>query len=226
MAETAAVFGISGSTLPSLSLRRTTISRSQTPSITRSFHADLPSFPYLTLSNSHSQLSVVSPDSKTTSFDLSAPDLDTTGGGGDIKGNGDDFSGGGGEGGGDDSSKGEEGSDGGEKKEMGLSMSQKLTLGYAILVGVGGVMGYLKTGSQKSLLAGGLSSALLFYVFSELPGRPVLASSVGLGISATLLAVMGSRFKKSGKVFPAGVVSLVSLTMTGGYLHGIMRSLH
>ncbi|GAU16767.1 hypothetical protein TSUD_200100 [Trifolium subterraneum] len=126
MAETAVVFS---STLPSLSLRRTTISRSQTPTITRSFHADLPSFPYLTLSNSHSQLSVVSSDSKTTSFDLSAPDLDTTGGGGDIKGNGDDFGSGGnggeggGGGGGDDSSKGEEGSEG-DKKEMALSMSQ------------------------------------------------------------------------------------------------------
>lgn len=46
------------------------------------------------------------------------------------------------------------------------------------------------------------------------------------GISAALLGVMGSRFKKSGKIFPAGVVSLVSLIMTGGYLHGIMRSLH
>lgn len=45
----------------------------------------------------------------------------------------------------------------------------------------GGVMGYLKSGSQKSLLAGGLSSALLYYVYTELPGRPVLASSVGLG---------------------------------------------
>jgi hypothetical protein len=137
MAKTAVVFGVSNSTLPSLSLRRVTVYRSNTPTITRSFHADLPSFPYLTLSNSHSQLSVVSSDSKTTSFDLSAPDLDTTGGGGDIKGNGDDFGGGGngGEGGGgDDSSKGEEGSNG-DKKEMALSMSQKLTLGYAILVG-------------------------------------------------------------------------------------------
>lgn len=47
-----------------------------------------------------------------------------------------------------------------------------------------------------------------------------------VGISAALLGVMGSRFKKSGKVFPAGVVSLVSLIMTGGYLHGIMRSAH
>ncbi|KAK7841708.1 protein fatty acid export 2 [Quercus suber] len=80
--------------------------------------------------------------------------------------------------------------------------------------------------SQKSLLAGGISASLLYYVYSQLPVRPVLASSVGLGISAALLGVMGARFKKSGKIFPAGVVSLVSLIMTGGYLHGIMRSLH
>ncbi|TQD93316.1 hypothetical protein C1H46_021074, partial [Malus baccata] len=91
---------------------------------------------------------------------------------------------------------------------------------------VGGLMGFLKSGSQKSLLAGGISAALLFYVSTELPVRPVFASSIGLGLSAALLAVMGSRFKKSGKVFPAGVVSLVSLVMTGGYLHGILRSAH
>jgi hypothetical protein len=138
MAETAAVFGVSSSTLPSLSLRPTT--RSHTPTtISRSFLASPASFPYLSLSNSHSQLAVVSSDSKTSQFDLSAPDLDITGGGGDIKGNGDDFGGGGGGGGeggggGDDSNKGEEGSDG-DKRKMALSMSQKLTLGYAILVG-------------------------------------------------------------------------------------------
>lgn len=55
---------------------------------------------------------------------------------------------------------------------------------------------------------------------------PFLLLSTQKGLSAALLGVMGSRFKKSGKVFPAGVVSLVSLVMTGGYLHGIMRSLH
>lgn len=48
---------------------------------------------------------------------------------------------------------------------------------------VGGVMGYLKSGSQKSLLAGGLSAALLYFVYTELPARPVFASSVGLGKS-------------------------------------------
>ncbi|KAK4756622.1 hypothetical protein SAY87_006749 [Trapa incisa] len=132
--------------------------------------------------------------------------------------------GGGGSGGGSSGSEGEGEEE--KNKKMGMSMSQKLTLGYAALVGVGGVMGYMKSGSQKSLAAGGISAATLYYVYTQLPSNPVLASSVGLGISAALLIVMGSRFKKSGKLFPAGVVSLVSLIMTGGYFHGILRSFH
>lgn len=132
-----AVLGLSTSTLPSFYLRSTTIHRSNPSTIPRSFLAHPPSFPTFTLSNPHSQIAVVSSDSKATSFDLSAPDLDNSGGGGSIKGNGDDFGGGGGGGeggGGDDSNKGEEGSNG-DKRKMALSISQKLTLGYAILVG-------------------------------------------------------------------------------------------
>ncbi|GKV03723.1 hypothetical protein SLEP1_g15978 [Rubroshorea leprosula] len=158
-------------------------------------------------------------------------EADTGGSGGDKF---DDNSGAGGGGGGGDNSggggRGDEGEgeafDDGNRKKMEMSMSQKFTLGYAALLGLGGFMGYMKSGSQKSLLAGGLSASLLCYVYTELPARPVLASSLGLGVSSALLVVMGSRFKRSGKVFPAGVVSLVSLAMTGGYLHGIMRSLH
>ncbi|KAB1226659.1 hypothetical protein CJ030_MR1G008492 [Morella rubra] len=164
--------------------------------------------------------------------------LDTATGGGD----GDGFSnkGGSGGGGGGDSNNNdnEGGSEENSKKMAGMSMSQKLTLVYAALVGVGGAMGYLKSGSQKSLLAGGLSASLLYYVYTVLPTRPVLASSLGLdqifwimlslvhSLSTALLGVMGSRFKKSGKIFPAGVVSLVSFIMAGGYLHGVLRSLH
>ncbi|XP_064998311.1 protein FATTY ACID EXPORT 7-like [Musa acuminata AAA Group] len=107
---------------------------------------------------------------------------------------------------------------------MDKSTSQLLTLGYAALLGAGGVMGFVKSCSQKSLVAGGVSAALLCHVYTQLPERPLYASSLGLGTSVTLLAVMGSRYKKSGKVFPAGVVSLVSLIMAGGYLHGILRS--
>nr|ABR17562.1 unknown [Picea sitchensis] len=140
------------------------------------------------------------------------------GGGGNNLGGG----GGGGEGGGGGGEEEEKE----KKRRMALSMSQKLTLGYAALVGVGGLMGYIKSGSNKSLVSGGLSALLLYYVHTQLPVRPAFASAVGLGVSALLLLVMGSRFKNSGKIFPAGVVSLVSLIMTGGYLHGIFRSSH
>ncbi|KAF2304243.1 hypothetical protein GH714_028831 [Hevea brasiliensis] len=118
------------------------------------------------------------------------------------------------------------GGSGGEKKKMALSMSQKLSLGYAALVGMGGLMGYLKSGSQKSLLAGGLSASILYYVHTQLPTNPVYASSIGLGVSSILMGVMGSRFLRSKKIFPAGVVSLVSLVMAGGYIHGVLRSMH
>ncbi|XP_043722994.1 protein FATTY ACID EXPORT 2, chloroplastic-like [Telopea speciosissima] len=157
--------------------------------------------------------------------------LDTSGGDG-FGGSG---GGGGGDGGDDENRGGNEGNNNeGEgdsnrnenNKTMAMSMSQKLTLVYAALVGVGGVIGYLRRGSQKSLAAGGLAVLLLYYVYTELPVRPAFASSLGLGLSAVLLGVMGSRFKKSGKIFPAGVVSLLSLIMAGGYLHGFLRSMH
>ncbi|RLM65690.1 uncharacterized protein C2845_PM16G22360 [Panicum miliaceum] len=148
------------------------------------------------------------------------------GGGGSEGGDGAGGSGGGGDS--DPRERGPEGEGEGEEEKMGqgLSMSQKLTLAYAALVGAGGVMGYMKSGSQKSLAAGGISALVLYFVHTQLPVRPVFASSIGLGISAALLSVMGSRFKKSGKIFPAGVVSLVSLVMVGGYFHGILRSSH
>ncbi|KAL9442059.1 hypothetical protein AB3S75_020546 [Citrus x aurantiifolia] len=175
---------------------------------------------YPTLAVSSKRIStlagVVSSDS--TSSAVIADTVDSTKGGTEIE---PDI---GGEGEGE--GEGESSDESGKKNKMGMSMSQKLTLGYAALVGVGGLMGYLKSGSQKSLLAGGVSASLLYYVYTQLPTKPVLASSIGLGLSAALLGVMGSRFMKSGKVFPAGVVSLISLVMTGGYLHGIMRSLH
>lgn len=148
------------------------------------------------------------------------------GGGGGGWGGGDGNSGGGGGGGGDREEDSEGGDQEKEKKTSGMSMSQKLTLGYAALVGVGGVMGYIKSGSQKSAAAGGIAALVLYFVYTQLPVRPAFASSLGLGISAALLGVMGSRFKKSGKVFPAGVVSIVSFVMLGGYFHGILRSLH
>jgi uncharacterized membrane protein (UPF0136 family) len=148
------------------------------------------------------------------------PELDSNDGSGGNRG--DDNDGHGGDGGGDDG----DGDEAKKKKPSGMSMSQKLTLAYAILVGVGGIMGFAKSGSSKSLMAGGGSASILYYVYLNLPSNPVMASGIGLGISGLLLFIMGSRFLESGKVFPAGVVSLYSLVMAGGYIHGIFRSAH
>ncbi|KAE9453983.1 hypothetical protein C3L33_14146, partial [Rhododendron williamsianum] len=175
--------------------------------------------------------------------EYSKPDIEIepdTGGGGGVGGG---AGGEGGGGGGGDSKDSNESSEGGSeesdnsKKMGGMSIITVLSLEVVwnwsmfwlaayLTKTMGGVMGYLKSGSMKSLAAGGLSALLLLFIYSELPTRPAFASSLGFGISAALLVVMGSRFKKSGKIFPAGVVSFVSLVMSGGYLHGILRSLH
>ncbi|PWZ43434.1 Protein FATTY ACID EXPORT 2, chloroplastic [Zea mays] len=95
-----------------------------------------------------------------------------------------------------------------------LSMSQKLSLAYAALVGAGGVMGYMKSGSQKSLGAVGTSAMVLYFVYIQLPVRPVFASSIGLGISGRASVGDGvalQEVREDVPRLPAGVVSLVSL---------------
>ena len=46
---------------------------------------------------------------------------------------------------------------------------------------VGGIMGFAKTGSSKSLMAGGGSALILYYVFLNLPTKPIMSSIIGLG---------------------------------------------
>lgn len=53
-------------------------------------------------------------------------------------------------------------------------------------------MGFVKSGSQKSLAAGGLSSLLLVYVYNELPVRPIYAASLGLGMYISLFSWLKS----------------------------------
>ncbi|KAH7655294.1 TMEM14 family protein [Dioscorea alata] len=127
------------------------------------------------------------PPTDLTGEEIELKDINVSGGGGDDGGSGN--GGGGGRGKDESEGNGEGGSEDRDEKKMGggMSMSQKLTLGYAALVGVGGIMGYIKSGSQKSLAAGGLSALLLYYVHTQLPIRPAFASALGLGYDSYVL---------------------------------------
>jgi len=107
-----------------------------------------------------------------------------------------------------------------------LSPSQILTAVYAAILIGGGLAGFASKGSVKSLLSSLLASAVLLRVFLLLPVDPRAGSILGVGVSALLLLVMSVRFSKSQKFMPAGLVALLSLIMTGGYIHGIQKSLH
>ncbi|GAQ89493.1 hypothetical protein KFL_005290080 [Klebsormidium nitens] len=106
-------------------------------------------------------------------------------------------------------------------------MSQTLTILYAALVAIGGVVAYMKKGSKDSLIAASVSSILLVSAAALIGSNHVLYGSIlGLAVSGALLYVMGSRFLKSRKVMPAGLVSAISLIMSFGYFHGIQKAFH
>ncbi|GAA5823770.1 hypothetical protein JCM10212_000879 [Sporobolomyces blumeae] len=74
----------------------------------------------------------------------------------------------------------------------------------AALISLGGVIGFVKRSSIASLVAGGGSGALLAYGVNA--RNPKLVT----GVATMLLFVMGSRFVKSGKFMPAGLVTVLS----------------
>lgn len=74
----------------------------------------------------------------------------------------------------------------------------------AALVGLGGVMGYVKAGSVPSLMAGLLSGGALAYGAQRIASNPA-DTKVMFGVNVILAASMGYRFFRSGRFMPAGL---------------------
>ncbi|CAL9687971.1 unnamed protein product [Knipowitschia caucasica] len=83
---------------------------------------------------------------------------------------------------------------------------------YAAAIAFGGFMGYKRKGSVMSLMAGlvfgGLSAFGAYSLSNDPKDIKILLMSSGL-----LSLVMGMRYKKSGKVMPAGAMAGLSLLM-------------
>ncbi|WVR04550.1 hypothetical protein IAU60_001557 [Kwoniella sp. DSM 27419] len=86
---------------------------------------------------------------------------------------------------------------------------------YAALLALGGLMGFRK-GSIMSLVAGGGSGLVAAYGANRVSKNPydVQTSFYTAGL---LFALMLWRFVKSGKVMPAGLVAVISLSMAIRY---------
>ncbi|KAJ2411371.1 Transmembrane protein 14C [Coemansia sp. RSA 2530] len=90
-----------------------------------------------------------------------------------------------------------------------------LGLSFAVFIALGGITGYLKSGSTASLASGLIFGALisLSAQFAASPGASKPASIIPAVLCIVLFLVMGSRFLNSKKFMPAGMVAVTSLLM-------------
>ncbi len=92
----------------------------------------------------------------------------------------------------------------------------ELTKNYYLLFGVltilGGVIGFVKAGSQASLIAGGVSGVLILVAAWLMMNRNALAGVfLGLAISLVLEARFLPAFIKTKKPMPAGMMAVLSM---------------
>ena len=83
---------------------------------------------------------------------------------------------------------------------------------YALLIAVGGLVGFLKAGSFMSLGMGALFGVLAWLAAYRLSCRPD-QFWLGLLVSGTMLARFGQNFYQTGAFMPAGLVTIFSLVM-------------
>ncbi|MBN3309497.1 TM14A protein, partial [Amia calva] len=78
--------------------------------------------------------------------------------------------------------------------------------GYAAAIALGGFMGYKRKGSVMSLIAGLLFGSLSAYGAYRISNdtRDVKMTLIA---SFSLFIVMGMRYRKSGKLMPAGIMT-------------------
>jgi len=90
-----------------------------------------------------------------------------------------------------------------------------LLISYGVMVSLGGVLGYVKSKSRQSLLAGSVSG--LFLVAAGLLVVMGINAGTYLGFAITVLLVglFSVRFGKTKKFVPAGILLVISIVVAG-----------
>jgi uncharacterized membrane protein (UPF0136 family) len=81
---------------------------------------------------------------------------------------------------------------------------------FGALTIVGGIVGYLKAGSVASIIAGSITGVLLLVAAFLLPEHRTIGLATALIVSILLAAQFIPKFLQTGRVMPAGMMSILS----------------
>lgn len=82
---------------------------------------------------------------------------------------------------------------------------------FGALTIVGGIVGYVKAGSVASIIAGSITGVLLLAAAFLLPEHRMVGLATALIVSLLLAAQFIPKLLRTGRVMPAGIVSLLSV---------------
>lgn len=101
-----------------------------------------------------------------------------------------------------------------------MDLTTVAAVGYGILAGLGGILGYLKARSQTSLISGTMSGILL--IASGIAHQLGISWGLPLAVVVTLvlIVVFIVRFAKTRKFMPAGLMVIAGIFTLVGLLMG------
>jgi uncharacterized membrane protein (UPF0136 family) len=82
---------------------------------------------------------------------------------------------------------------------------------FGLLTIAGGIVGYVKAGSAASIIAGSITGVLLLVAAFLLPEHRVAGLVTALIISVLLAGQFVPKFFRTGRVMPAGMMSVLSV---------------
>jgi uncharacterized membrane protein (UPF0136 family) len=94
-----------------------------------------------------------------------------------------------------------------------MKVTATIVFVFGLLITLGGLMGYVKSGSQASLISGSLFGIILIGCAYFISKGKIAAQYIALASTFLLDGIFTYRFAKTLHFFPAGFLSLASLAV-------------